>query len=96
MPDVLARVETVRPGDRVFTVRCPEQGYEVEAVETYDDAAIVVIYRTGRSSAHRFGDTVYRTENVLQSIAAMRAGERLRVRRGGPSRPAAPPRPSAS
>jgi hypothetical protein len=85
MADVSARVETIRPGDRVYRPLGREAGYEVERVESYDDGTHVVVYRTGESSRMRFGDTVLSTPNVLASFAAMQTGDRLRCRRGSSS-----------
>lgn len=79
---MMARVETIRAGDRIFTPRGAHGGYRVVRVESYDDGMHVVVYSTGRRSSHRFGDTVHRTDDVLASIYPRKTGERVRVRRG--------------
>lgn len=83
MADVLARAETVRAGDRIFTPCGSPAGYEVDAVNEYEDGSVVIVYRTGRSSSMRFGGVLCRTENVTASLAPLKMGERLRCRRGG-------------
>lgn len=92
MADVSARVETIRAGDRIYTPRGNPKGYRVVALEVYDDGAHVVVYSTGRSSSLRIGDHLLRTADVLASLAPLRAGERLRCRRGGPAPRPAPQR----
>lgn len=79
--DVLAKVETIKPGDRVFTPRGRHDGYVVEQVAGYDDGTFVVTYRTGVSSRMRFGSVLAVTDDVLASLVPMAAGTRVRCRR---------------
>lgn len=94
--DVLARVETVRPGDRVYTPKGNPEGYIVRETNEYEDGTIVVTYSTGRRSSLRIGDTLLVTDDVLASFAPLRKGERLRLRRRAHDRPVSPRRPSAA
>jgi len=93
--DVSARVESIRPGDRVYLPRGNPEGYVVREVNEYEDGAVVVVYSTGRSSRFRFGTELHRTEDVLASLAPLRKGDRLRCRRGASSSRPAPRASSA-
>lgn len=94
MADVLARADTIRPGDRVYTPRGQLEGYAVERVERHEDGTLVVVYLTGRASQIRFGGVLCRTEEVLASLAPLRPDDRVRIRRDGRGRAAGPQRMS--
>lgn len=83
---VLARVETVAPGDRIFTPRGDRGGYVVdELAGPYDDETFVVVYRRltyaweNRAGAKMVAS--YSGEQLC-SLAPLVRGERLIVVRG--------------
>jgi hypothetical protein len=78
--DVMARVESLEPGDVIYL---PKGGARpVIRVESHDDGTHVVVYHSLRSSSATFGGERMVTRHVLASLRPYATGERIRCRRG--------------